>query len=128
MFSFFLKCYRTGLLTFCGSKVEVQFDPSEGDGKFCFRKYDNGEYKLQIPRTMHPNILKGVITGKKSWGLWVQQWSEGITDWSFTKEEILGEFEKNNIKIPEPLLRDFENVIERKRRKRNEEYLKHLGL
>jgi hypothetical protein len=126
MFTFFLQGYRKGLLDFCGSSVEIEFDPSKEDGKFCFRKYDNGEYKPLIPSTKHSNILKGVIVGKKSWGLWTQQWSEGIVDWSFTKEEILSQFKSNSIKIPEPLLKDFENVINKKKIKRNEEYLKQL--
>ena len=33
---------------------------------------------------------------------------------TFTKQEILGEFEKHNIKIPESLLKDFNNVLEKK--------------
>ena len=126
MFNFFLKSYRKGILTFCGTNVEINFDITEGNGKFCFRKYDNGEYKHQIPTTKHPNILQGVIIGKKSWGLFLQQWSDGIVDWTFTKEEILKQFTDYDIKIPEPLLKDFDNVIIKKKIKRNEEYLKSL--
>jgi hypothetical protein len=43
--------------------------------------------------------------------LWVNQWSDGILEGTFTKKEILQEFEERNIKIPEPLLKDFENRI-----------------
>ena len=58
--------------------------------------------------------MRGVIIGKKSWGLWIKEWSDGIIEGSFTKKEILSEFEKFNIEIPECLLDDFENVIYKK--------------
>lgn len=103
--------------------LTVDYDENEGDGKFCFRKYDNGEYKFLTPTSRHPNILFGVITAKKSWGLWLDQYTDGIVDWLFTKEEILQEFHKHNIEIPEPLMKDFDNTLERKKKKRNENYL-----
>ena len=58
--------------------------------------------------------------------MWVDQWSDGIVDWTFTKEEILGEFQKRNIQIPGPLLKDFENRIEKKKRIRNQKYFEML--
>jgi hypothetical protein len=122
MFTFFLKSYRSGLLTFCGVSVDVEFDINEVEGKHCFRNFDNGQYKTKPIISRHPNIVKGVIIGKKSWGLWLNQWTDGIVDWSFTKEEILGEFKDKGIKIPEPLLNDFNNRIEEKKLKRNIEY------
>ena len=72
----------------------------------------------EIP-TRHPNILRAAIHGKKSWGLWVDTWSDGIVDWTFTEDEILEGFKKRDIEIPEPLLRDFRNRIEKKKRIRN---------
>ncbi len=57
-----------------------------------------------------------MIIGKKSWGLFLQEWTDGISEGSFTREEILFEFEKNNIKIPESLLKDFYNTLYRKRK------------
>lgn len=114
MFSFFLRSYRCGILTFCGSKVEVKFDINGEEGKFVFRSFENGEYKLTTPVTKHPNIVKGVIIGKKSWGLFLNEWTSGISEGLFTKKEILYEFEKYNIIIPEPLLQDFENVLNKK--------------
>lgn len=102
------------MLTFCGSKVDVDFDINEGDGKFSFRRYDNGEFKFKNPKTRHPNILKGVITAKKSWGLFLNEWSSGISEGLFTKGEILKEFEDNNIHVPEMLLIDFDNRINKK--------------
>jgi hypothetical protein len=56
----------------------------------------------------------------------LNQWVDGIIDWSFTKEEILEEFNKLNIVIPESLLLDFDNRIEKKRIERNLEFLKEL--
>ena len=126
MFNFYLSVYRSGLITFCGVGVEVDFDVNGSDGKFGFREYDNGRFKFKTPISKHPNILRGVIIGKKGWGLWVEQWSQGIVDWSFTKEEILEEFTKRNIEIPEPLMLEWDKLIERKRIKRNLEYLNSL--
>ena len=64
------------------------------------------------------NILKAVIIGKKSWGLWVDQWADGIADWTFQEEEILEEFSKRDIKIPDSFLLDFRNRVEKKKQKR----------
>ena len=130
MFKFYLTIYRTDLISFCGVGVTVDFDINGSDGKFGFREYDNGRFKHKTPISRHPNILRGVIIGKKGWGLWVEQWSQGITDWSFTKEEILLEFEKRNIVIPDPLMLEWDKLLERKRIKRNidyaDNYLKNL--
>jgi hypothetical protein len=128
MFSFFLKGYRSGILEFTGSIIETEFDPNGEEGKFCFRQIENGEIKRNnIIKTRHPNIVKAVVSGKRSFGLWSDQWSDGIVDWSFTEEEILGEFQKRNIKIPKPLLIDFYNRIDKKKRKRNLEYFEILN-
>lgn len=126
MFDFYLGIYRSGIITFCGIGVEVDFDPDGSDGKFGFREYDNGRFKHKTPVSRHPNILKGVITGKKGWGLWVEQWSQGIVEWTFTKEEILEEFEKHNIEIPEPLMIEWDKLIEKKKRIRNQKYWDEL--
>jgi hypothetical protein len=128
MFSFFLKSYRSGILEFTGSIIETEFDPNGEEGKFCFRQIENGEIKRNnIIKTRHPNVVKAVVSGKRSFGLWVDQWSDGIVDWSFTEEEILGEFQKRNIKIPKPLLIDFYNRIDKKKRNRNLEYFEILN-
>ena len=95
MFTFFLQSHRKGILTFAGSRVETEFDIDGDEGKYCFRKVENGEIKRNTTIvTRHPNIVRSVVQGKKSWGLWVDQWSEGIFDWTFTEEEILDEFRK----------------------------------
>lgn len=126
MFNFFLESNRKGILTFCGSDINIEFDINNVNGKRCFRNFDNGQYKLKPIITKHPNIVKSVIIGKKSWGLWLNQWVDGIIEFSFTKEEILEEFNKLGIVIPESLLLDFDNRIEKKRIERNLEYLKEL--
>ena len=126
MFWFFLSSYRSGILDFCGSNVNVTYDENGDEGKYIFRCFENGDYKLTDPITRHPNIVKGVIIGKKSWGLWCDQWSQGIVEWTFTEEEILNEFKIKNIEIPEPLLLEFQKLIDKKKNKRNEEYLKKI--
>jgi len=89
----------------------VEFDIDEDDGKYCFRKFENGQIKIHELKSRHPNILKSVVVGKKSWGLFLNMWSEGIVDGDFTKHEILEEFNKKGIKIPKPFIIDFENRI-----------------
>jgi hypothetical protein len=71
--------------------------------------YDDGHYSKGKNKMIssQPRIMEAVIQGKKSWGLWVQQWTDGIVDWTFTEEEILGQFNKNGINIPESFLNDF---------------------
>lgn len=119
MFDFYLKVYRTGLITFCGVGVNVDFDVKASDGKFGFREYDNGRFKLKTPITKHSNILKAVIIGKKGWGLWVEQWSQGIVECSFTKNEILQEFHSRNIEIPESLMIEWDKLIQKKKTQRH---------
>jgi len=81
-------------------------------------KFENGYYKDKEIITRHPRIVKSVIVGKKSWGLWVGEWTDGIIEGSFSKQEILNEFGVRNIDIPENLLKDFNNRIRQKLIKR----------
>ena len=132
MFTFFLLINKTGLITFCGSNIEdrnkIVFDPNGDEGKYCFRKFENGQYKEGVTIvTRHPNILRSVLNGKRGWGLWRDQWTDGIVDWTFTREEILNEFFERKIEIPEPLLKEFDDFIERKKKIRNEKYSEFLG-
>jgi len=127
MFSFFFMVNRSGLITFCGSIIEVDFDLNGVSGKECFRLYEDGHYKGGKPIvTRHPNIVKSVLVGKKGWGLWLDQWTDGIVDWTFTKKDILDEFDNLGIEIPESFIKDFNNTIERKKKKRNLLYLEKL--
>jgi hypothetical protein len=118
MFIFFLKSYRVGILDFCGSNVNVEFDLNGKDSKFCFRLFDDGQMNIYNLKSKHPNILRGVIVGKKSWGLWLNEWTDGIVETSFTINEIFNEFGKHNIEIPESLKTDFFNVLDKKWRKK----------
>lgn len=121
IFYFFLDSYRKGLLDFCGVDVVVSFDINSYSGKETFKRYENGYYPITEPIiSKHSNMVKGVIIGKKAWGLFLNEWSDGISEFSFTKKEILDEFDKLNIKIPKSLLKDFENRIDQKIKKRLE--------
>ncbi len=109
------------MLSFCGSVVNIEFDVNESEGKNTFRKFDNGQYSGGKPIiTRHPNIVKGVIVGKKAWGLWCDQWADGISEGTFLKREILEDFDKHGILIPESLMKDFDDRIYRKNIKRLE--------
>ena len=124
MFLFFFLVNRKGIITFCGSHTDVKFDKDGPDGKECFRLYEDGYYKEREIVTRHPNILKSVLIGKKGWGLWVQEWTNGISDWSFTEDEIFDQFE--NIEIPKSFIIDFYNVLEKKKMIRNRIYYEEL--
>jgi len=121
MFHFFLSSYRKNILTFCGAIVEVKYDSEGPDCKEGFRLFENGYFsKGNIPTSRHSNILLAIIVAKKSWGLHKDMWVDGIIEGSFTKREILQQFEECNITIPESLLQDFQNSIIKKIRKKNE--------
>jgi hypothetical protein len=118
LFRFFYQSYRKGILTFCGSDVNVKYNRDGKDAKLCFRLYEDGMFKTDNGyniESKHNNLLRSVIIGKKSWGLWKEQWSDGISECSFTFDEIVYEFEKHGIKIPNCLLKDFRNLINEKR-------------
>jgi methionine synthase II (cobalamin-independent) len=118
MFSFFLKSYRSGLLIFCGCDLNLDYRFKQGTGSFsgkeAFKRFDNGEFKsndIFEVITRHPNITRAVITAKKSWGLHVNLWSDGVVEGTFRKQEIVEDFESRGIKIPEPFYKDLENRI-----------------
>ncbi len=81
--------------------------------------YNNGEYSkdelYEGIKTKHPNLLRYFIIGKKSWGLWLNQWAEGVSEWLFTREEIFSQFTKHGIDIPEPFQIDFDNRVRKLR-------------
>jgi hypothetical protein len=121
--------YRKGILVFCGENVEVEFDPNGVSCKEGFRMYDDGHFKNgKIIKSRHPNLLRSVIIGKKSWGLWLNQWTDGIVDWSFTRQEILNIFNEKQIIIPDSFLKDFDNRLEKKKEVRNLKYLEELKM
>jgi hypothetical protein len=121
--------YRSGLLNFCGTEIKTHFDIEEPDGKTCFKNFENGIYTkdefFEGIKTCHPNVLKGVIVGKKSWGLWRNEWSDGISECLFTLDEIIEQFTNENIVIPESLLNDLKNTIKRKKMNKYKEFIKN---
>ena len=134
IFYFFLYSYRKDILTFPGEAVYTKYDKYGPDCKEGFRLYENGdkqyiEYNSLgeiIYLSRHSEILKGLIIAKKSWGLHVDMWSDGIVECSFTMDEVLQQFFDNNIQIPEPFLQDFVNRINKKKEIRNTKYLNQL--
>ncbi len=54
-------------------------------------------------------------------------WSDGIVEWCFTEEEILKQFQDNNIEIPDSLYLDFKNTIEKKKRIRNQKEIERIN-
>lgn len=118
MFKFFYEIVRKDLIDFCGSDINKEFtfifDINGDDGKVSFKKYENGLYtsnSIVEIRTKHPLILQKVILGKKGWGLWVKEWSLGISEGSFSMREILEEFTNRNIEIPDSFYNEFKNKI-----------------
>src|SRR6478735_6105525 len=89
MFNFFLNGYRKDILSFCGTDVIVKFNNNSDDAKFSFRLFDNGKFKGKDIESIHSNILRAVIIGKKSWGLFCREWASGIADCDFSKCEII---------------------------------------
>lgn len=110
-----MQSYKSGLLTFSGINVDIVFDINGPDAKETIFKYENGHYKHSVISTRHPNIVRSVIFGKKSWGLHVKLWSEGISEGTFLASEIIDEFTKLNIIIPDSLRLDLENWISKYR-------------
>lgn len=107
-------------LDFSGTyNPNIIFDVNGEDCKEVFMKFENGKFKNKDIITKHPNIVFGLIKGKKSWGLHVKMWSEGISEGSFRKCEILDEFEKKNVKIPNSFYKEFMDSIFRHTMKRN---------
>lgn len=115
MFKFFYEIVKKDFINFCGSDVnkdyKMIFDVNGDDAKICFKKYENGEYGDSPITTRHPNLLRYLIIGKKSWGLWCKEYSMGIAECSFTKYEIFEQFSLLKIQIPEAYMIEFENRI-----------------
>lgn len=116
MFSFYFKLYRSGLIDFCGSATPITYDPEASDAKVAFKEYENGVFKKTgIPITSQPNVLYGVLVGKKGWGLWCDMWAEDIAKFIESKYERYQIFEEYGIELPEAIDREFNNLIWQKR-------------
>lgn len=116
-FFFFLNSYRKDILTFGGEAIEVEFNINAPTCREVFKRYENGVYANSTIISKHPNLSKAVIIAKKSWGLHVQMWSDGIGERNFTKEELVEQFTENNITIPYKLVTEFDNAIKKARDK-----------
>jgi len=132
VFNFFLNSHRRGILCFSGSEdFKVIKDESGEEGKFCFRLFEDGRCEKEndqvVLKTRHPNLVYGVIKGKKSWGLWKDQWTDGIVDGSFSRDEILSEFKKWDIEIPESFLKEFDNLLDKKKKEKYSKEIERLN-
>lgn len=125
MFRFFLDSYRRGLLEFAGVSVEILYDQNGTSGKETFRKFEDGQFKNRDIKSVHPNIVSAVIIAKKSWGLHSRMWAEGVAEHVITKQEILDTFLDNKIKIPDVLLKGFDNEIMKRKIAIIDEYLEN---
>ena len=114
-FNFFLKCYRNGIMTFPGDIVDVTHDVNAVCAKEGFRLYDDGYFKIREIKSRHNNILKAVIIAKKSFGMHVDMWSDGIAECLFTFDELMETFYEKNIIVPESFVQDFKNRIQKKK-------------
>lgn len=120
IFNFFLISGRKGLLTFGGSGTDVKFVSGGYSVKEAFRRYDDGEFKDEkgVPSpilTRHVNLAHVVVMAKKSWGLHVKMWAEGIADCDFTIDEIKESFREVGLEIPTSLLKGFENEVQKRK-------------
>lgn len=110
---------RTGILDFCGTEIRTRSNNTHKCVRLSVISFDNGEYsKDEVHegiQTRHSNLLRCYIIGKKSWGLWLNQWAEGVSEWLFTKDEIFKQFEDNGITVPKCLMLDFDNRVRKLR-------------
>jgi len=125
IFNTLLVLNRKGIITFCGSNITIIHDINGKDAMECFRLYEDGYYKNRDIKTRHPNILKSVLVSKKGWGLWLDQFSDGIVDCSFSEEEIMKIF-TDVVELPESFVIEFQNIIDKKKIKRNLKLLSEL--
>ncbi len=124
IFRFFLNSYLKGILNFAGVAVDVKYDAKSYSGKESFRRFEDGQFGNSNVTSRHDNVVKAVITAKKSWGLQVRMWSEGIADGDFTIREILDTFKDSGITVPGSLLKGFENEVAKRKTTKIDEYLK----
>lgn len=89
--------------------------------------HEDGHYsKKDFIETSQPNVLRAALIGKKGWGLWTDQWSDGIAERSFSKDEILNEFVERGINVPVSMMKEFDDRIDKKRRDLAVKYYEEL--
>lgn len=126
IFFFFLSSYRKGLLNFAGVAVDINYIKNSYSARETFRRFDDGQFSNKDIESRQNNIVKAVITAKKSWGLFVKEWSKGIADRDFTISEIVLDFQKYNISIPESLMKGFLNEIHKYKQIKLEQDIKNF--
>lgn len=115
-FNLYLALNRSGVIMFCGSKTEVTYSKSGPSAKKVFMLYENGNYKNGKPvETKHPNLVKAVLVAKKGWGLWVDEWSSGIAEGLFTKQEIMDFFGNSGVLLSDAFQKELNDSIRRKK-------------
>lgn len=128
-FRFFFLLSRRGLIEFCGEKIVVL--PSNDrklTAKHCFRLFEDGRYgREKVVECCQPNVMRHVLMGKKGWGLWTREFSLGIADCDFRKDEIMEEFHEMKIQVPKCFMDEFENRIWKCKLMRYERTLRELG-
>lgn len=117
-FRFFFLLSRRGLIDFCGERIAIEkTNDRKMTARHCFKLYEDGRYGMgKTIQCCQPNIMRHVMMGKKGWGLWRGQWSEGVGHRLFRKEDIMEEFEKRSIVIPDCFMKEFDNAIEKEKR------------
>jgi hypothetical protein len=75
--------------SFCGIHIQVQEDPQGVSAKEAFYALDT--HGRQLP-CREPNLLKEIITCKKSINLHIRSWAEGWTDVCEPLDTYLSEF------------------------------------
>lgn len=117
-FLFFFRLSHRGLIEFCGERIVVEkTDDPKMTAKHCFKLFEDGHYgREKVVKCRQPNIMRHVLMGKKGWGLFSGEWSKGVGERLFRKEEILEEFHKRDIVIPKCFMHEFDNRIEKAKR------------
>lgn len=119
-FRFFFLLSRRGLIDFCGERINIL--PSSDrtmTAKQCFKLFEDGRYgREKTIECVHPNIMRHVMMGKKGWSLWVREWGMGIVEGSFTRREILEEFNIKGVHIPDCFMLQFDNSIRKQQKDR----------
>lgn len=118
-FRFFFLLSRRGLIDFCGERINILSSSDRTlTAKHCFKLFEDGRYgREKVIECNHPNVMRHVMMGKKGFSLWVREYSMGISEGSFTRQEILEEFEKRNIVIPDCFMLQFDNSIKKQSQK-----------
>ena len=116
IFNFFLNGFRMGLFDTPGEYFRVDYDKDAESGKMAFRRYEDGKFANTsnkhfnfVIKSRQPNITYAVICAKKSMGLNMSMWIDGIAECNFTAQEIIDDFERIGLKMPVGFQTDLRN-------------------